>query len=385
MKNRVLTIGIAVVVLVASICLWIACGRNPDVFQEQRSGETPGKSAGTRGRVDLTFHQPSMDGMEEIQQPKEYSNDTLRESPDGRYAAFVARNKSGCKIVMLDRKTGVESALPAPKERLLRVRDIKALQWDANGVLYVVENAIDNKLSLDDCAKLSPREQVARIRPVLYSWSVGATEVASIDQVQGRYLGLTVGRDSSVRFSHESQEKGWGFVDVRTYRDGKLKSAKSFEAILNGKPTDVFSAQVPSGRNEFWFVTNEFERNKVNRLWLALIDLDKPEAGARLIEPDVCKDFTLSSDEKKITLLKATFTRDTGTYNFYTLQTEAKGNPTPLFLKKFYYGKNVFTPEFVGASFDGKKLYFRGLGKQHVELLEFDAPGNVRIYAVDVP
>jgi dipeptidyl aminopeptidase/acylaminoacyl peptidase len=320
----------------------------------------------------------------------------VRESPDGRHVAFVSANDRSSQIVVVDRQTKAESIVPSPNERIYESRQIRRLEWDESGqMLYVVEDATEGVTNTAEWKALSPNERSAQLAEknysVLYSWKPGDTEVRVLDRVNGRFVTLAAGTRGA-RLITQSKEKGWGFIDLREYRDGERRSLRTFHVAINGQAIELGSAQLLSKRNELWFITDKKQSDRTPpQPWLAMMDLNNPDAGAHLILRDVRR-FAWSPDEERIVALsmgvdeRDNMKDDNGQpkckTSFLVMRRGALDRPVVLASRDL--GDNL-VPSLAGFRHDGRTLYFIAAAKPVVRTDDLSDPGATRVYELQLP
>jgi hypothetical protein len=359
-----------------------------DAFDEQFLDQL---QSDIESSINDTLHQVLYQGMTLTTQPQGWINTLIQLSPDGRFAAFVSGRDSSSTIIVLDRQTKTEVVLPAPPPcNASKTRSVRHLAWgeDTGHTLYAVEDAFDGA-SPTFPFDPSPENQVALEPPsqVLYTWQPGEDRVTVLDTIDGQILSLATEEGHRLRLVNESKEKGWGFVDLREYRDGHFVSSQTIPISHNGKPIEYMRPQLLSKQNELWFMTlqdrpNPGQRRSRYQTWLAVIDLGDPGSEARLVGPDPHR-FTWTPDGESLVVQTIDRQHATNQIRLHLVHRNAMDQPVGVASKTLQ--ANDIGLGFAGLSPDGQTLYLQGLTKETASTRELTVPGNLQLYEYTLP
>jgi hypothetical protein len=339
------------------------------------------------------FYRGVLKGMVPIPQPQDYSNQMIRLSPDKSRDAFMCYDgTNGDRIIVMDRQTQAESILAPPKEEVYEARQIRDLTWDENGqMIYVIEDGTAGVRGKAAFAALDPQQleaQEVRDYFVVSRCKPGDAEAQIVDKfpwTAGNGVLTATSGAGSVWVVNHSQDKGWGFIDVREYRDGKRISLRTFPLTFKGKPIECHEVQYLPKRNELWFLTLLKGPHSARQWWLAVMNLGKSGSEVQMIASDVTG-LVCSADEARIVVYKCSWKYadwSSGVINLLLLRPDAPDHPTTLASQEFSDGD--MGPDFAGFSGDGQVLYLKGLAKPIMTADQLRTPGAWKLFELTLP
>ncbi|MGD0140299.1 MAG: hypothetical protein ABSD28_15615 [Tepidisphaeraceae bacterium] len=317
----------------------------------------------------------------------------IRLSPDKSRDAFMCYDgTNGDRIIVMDRQTQAESILAPPKEEVYEARQIRDLTWDENGqMIYVIEDGTAGVRGKAAFAALDPQQleaQEVRDYFVVSRCKPGDAEAQIVDKfpwTAGNGVLTATSGAGSVWVVNHSQDKGWGFIDVREYRDGKRISLRTFPLTFKGKPIECHEVQYLPKRNELWFLTLLKGPHSARQWWLAVMNLGKSGSEVQMIASDVTG-LVCSADEARIVVYKCSWKYadwSSGVINLLLLRPDAPDHPTTLASQEFSDGD--MGPDFAGFSGDGQVLYLKGLAKPIMTADQLRTPGAWKLFELTLP
>jgi hypothetical protein len=218
---------------------------------------------------------------------------------------------------------------------------------------------------------------MAKIYEVLYAWNPGDAKVRVLGRVDGKPLALATG-GSSVWLVNEANEKGWGFVDIREYRDDKPFSSRIVHISIGGNSINYDWPRLLPKHNELWFVTHPPISRKVRPVatWsLAMLDLNAAKPEASIVLKDAMH-FGWSTDEQTLLVMKP----DAKSYSLLLLRRKSLNQPPIILAKDINATTSAFS--IADISYDGRIAYFVG----YVGATSYSSMGDhVRIYKYKLP
>lgn len=318
--------------------------------------------------TEVIYSHDLLPGMEWIEQPEDYDQYTVSQSPNGAYHAFLSSHQTDWQgatevinIVALntDELQVVETSYPESNGR------IRNLAWfsDSSRIAYI---------DRWEAHTPDPNEPIPKTicHYVLHVYDMRTKTSIAVMELDSRAepSGFWVSNNDEI-FLLTSGERGTSNLNMLTFADNKLVSTRPIPM-----PRFLFyRMHLLPGRNELWYLSSINFDQPYQTFSIGYMDLDEDIPSPRTV---VENSLALEWDIKEEFFV---FRTDGG---FFLADHDMKD------VRALYTGDVSRIPKMVGVSYDMSSIFFEGCKAQRLlrkDTTTYGKPSGMGIYSWPIP